>query len=467
MSNLAVIQRDWSQPIREQRSSLENPQTPLSYPAEWLLDIFNGGRSNSGIRVSELTALRVVTFVSGVDLIAGKISSLPMHVYERNLSSTGRAIHSIAYDHDYYDLIYLAPNEEMTRQTFLKAFLIHCLAWGNGYAEIQRDNANGVVAFWPLNPAKTKPRRLTTAIRLEATPWRPFPINLPAGELVYETTDTIDATTQAGVPRIIPKEDILHVPGISLDGRLGQSTVWLARETLGLALATEKFGAKYFANYARPGGILEMPMNLAAKDREKSKESWQEAQGGENSNRIAVMPPGFKWTPTSNNPVEAQSKETREFLRTEIAALLHLPARVLGDNSRSSKSSTEQENQEILDYSLSPWMAALKTEFKRKLFPHRGLGRTPKNPFFTDFDVSGMIRGDAASREKFYASGKQWGYLNTNDIHALENLNPIDEPWAEEYWIPVNMTLVSTPIDPTHQDGAGNGEVPKDPKEAA
>lgn len=425
-----------------------------------LLDIFNGGRTDAGVRVSELTALQVVTFVSGVDLIAGKISSLPAHIYERTLSKTGRAIHTIAYGHDYYDLIYLEPNEEMTRQTFLKAFLIHCLAWGNGYAEIQRDAANRVVAFWPLSPAKTHPRRLTVDVRLEPSPWRPFPVNLPANAIIYETTDTIDLATGQGYPRIIPKEDVLHVPGISLDGRLGQSTVWLARQTLGLALATEKFGSKYFANYARPGGILEMPMNLKKEDRDQSKQSWQEAQGGENSNRVAVMPPGFKWTQVSNNPKDAQSKELREFLRTEIAALLHVPARMVGDTSRSSKASTEQENQEFLDYSLSPWIAALKQEFKRKLFPHTGIGRTPKNPFFVDFDVSGMIRGDSAAREKFNSSGKMWGYLSTNDIRASENLNPINEPWADEYWMPINETLATTPVDPTHQDGAGNGIVP-------
>src|ERR1700739_4640415 len=91
----------------EMRSSLENPQTPLSYPAEWLLDIFNGGRTDSGIRVSELTALQVITFLACVDLIAGKIASLPIHVYERAVGKSGRAAHRVAYEHDYYDLIHI------------------------------------------------------------------------------------------------------------------------------------------------------------------------------------------------------------------------------------------------------------------------------------------------------------------------------------------------------------------------
>lgn len=462
MNNLAVIPRDWNYPIREYRSSLENPSSPLSFPSEWLLDIFNGGRTDSGLRVSELTAFQTVAFLACVDIIAGKIASLPIHVYERTLSKTGRAIHRVAYEHDYYELIHTEPNEEMSRQTFLKAYLCHALAWGNAYAEIQRDASTNVVAIWPRNPAKTSVRRLAVTQYLAAVPWRPYPLTIAAGTLVYETSDGNDPSytdaLKADRPlRIIPVEDMLHVPGLAFDGRVGQSVVWLARQTIGLALATEKFGAKYFANFARPGGILELPMNLTDPQKNNARNSWMEAQGGENSNRVAVMPPGFKWTSISNNPQEGQTIETRAYVRNDIASLFHVPVRMVGDTSKSSRASTEQENQEFLDYALQPWISAFKLEVKRKLFGHPGVGRRPRNPYYVDFDTSEMVRGDAASREKFYASGKQWGYLNTNDVRGMEKLNPIEEPWAEEYWIPVNMTLSTTPINPGTQDGAGNG----------
>lgn len=463
---------------REQRSSLENPQTPLSYPAEWLLDIFNGGRTDSGVRVSEMTAFQVVTFLACVDLIAGKVSSLPIHVYERSFGAHGRAIHRVAYDHDLYDLVSLEPNDEMSRQTFLKVFLCHALAWSNGYAEIQRDAGNAPLGFWPRNPGKTRPIRLTRTVHLEPAPWRPFPVTLAAGEMAFETTDGVEEYDQSDLGanssrpgRLIPMADMLHVPGISFDGRLGQSVVWLARQTLGLILATEKFGSKYFANFAKPGGMLEMPVGLTSEQKEQSKRSWMEAQGGENAHRVAMLPPGWKFTPMSHNPQEAQTQELRQFLRTEIATLFHVPVRLAGDTTTKSRGSSEQENQELLDYTLSPWVEAIKLEWKRKLFPHPNVGRVPKSPFFVDFDTTDLIRGDSASREKFYASGKQWGYLNTNDVRSFEKLNPIEEDWAEQYWMPINMTLVHTPIDPTHQDGAGNGEpgqeAPADPLERA
>jgi HK97 family phage portal protein len=446
-SNLAIIRRDWDQPIREYRGSLENPQTPLSYPAEWLLDICNGGRTDSGIRVSELTAFQCITFLSGVDLIASMAASQPWHTVERQINQHGRAVHRIAYEHAYYDLLNSEPNEEMTWQTFLYVYLAHMIVWPGAYAEIQRNYGGDATALWPRNPGKTRPVRLLSAQRLESVPWRPYPLTIPAGALVYKTTDGI-AEDQAGSERIIPAEDMLHVPGISLDGRIGQSLVWLIRNALGAMLAMEKFGNRYFANFAKPGGILEMPAKLAPGDEAKSKNSWQESQGGENAHRVAMMPPGWKFTAISHNPQEAQTKEQREFVRTEIAAALHLPPRVVGDTSTKTRGSTEQENQEILDFALSPKINAVKQEFRRKLFPHPGVGRRPKNPFMLDCDTWGLVRGDSASREKYYASGKQWGYLSTNDIKAREKENPVDAPWAEEYWMPVNMTLATTPFSP-------------------
>lgn len=447
----------------ESRSSLENPQTPLSYPAEWLLDIFNGGRTDSGIRISELTAFQCTTFLACVDLIAGAVAALPKHVFERRITANGRAAHSIAYDHDLYDLVNLEPNDEMSRFVFDKAYLAHVLAWGNGYAEIQRDGGNRATALWPRNPYKTRPHRLADAIVLPAEPWRPFPVKLAAGELVYKTTDWIDQNDESetgatqGLERLIPKEDMLHVPGLAFDGRLGQSVVWLSRQVLGLALATEKFGAKYFANYARPGGILEAPA-LDSSAREQAKQSWMEAQGGENSHRVAVLPPGFKFTPISNKPDESQMSETEERQAIKICAFFHVAPRLVGLSKVTSKSSTEQEGQEFLTITLSPWLAALKAEYKRKLFPNAGVGRAPRNRFFVDFDVTDYQRADATAREAFYASGRQWGYLSANDVRAFEKLNPIEEPWAEDYWMPINMTLSTTPLDPSSEAGnVGNG----------
>lgn len=447
----------------ERRSSLENPQSPLSYPAEWLLDIFNGGRTDSGIRVSELTALQCATFLACVDLVAGTIAALPKHVFERKIVANGRASHRIAYEHDYEDLIHLEPNDEMSRFVFDKAGMAHVLAWGNSYAEIQRDAGNAATALWPRNPYKTRPHRLVAPVRLDPVEWRPFPVNLKAGDLVYRTTDgiddmdTSDTSAERQRDRIIPKEDMLHISGLALDGRIGQDVVWLARNVLGLALATEKFGAKYFANFARPSGILTTPA-LSDAQKTQAKQSWLEAQGGENAHRIAVMGPGFDFKPISINPVDSQLVESGQAQDIKICSILHVPPHMVGVGRVTSRSNTEQQAQEFISYTLSPWIMAIKQENKRKLFPNPGIGRGATNRFFIDFDLTDLQRADAAAREAFYHGGRQDAYLNTNDIRAFEKLNPIEEAWAEDYWMPVNMTLAETPLDPNHQDGDGDGK---------
>lgn len=449
----------------EKRSSLENPQTPLSYPAEWLLDIFNGGRTDSGIRVSELTAFQSAIFLACVDFIAGAVATAPVHVYERKIVANGRASHTIAYDHDLYDRIHLEPNPEMSRFTFFKAFMAHVLAWGNGYAELQRDGGNQVIGIWPRNPYKTKPYRLLAAMRLDPAPWRPFPVQLAAGTLCYRTTDSIESedtsdrdAERAGNARYIPAEDMLHLPGLAFDGRIGQSVVWLARQTIGLALATEKFGAKYFANFARPSGILISPTVLQPAQRTANKNSWMEAQGGENANKVAVLDGGWDFKPISNKPDESQLNETEVTLVQKICAFFHVPPHVVGASQRSGRTNMEQEAQEITQYTLAPWFTGLRQEFKRKLFPSPGIGRAATNRFYVDFDLTELLRPDAASRNAFYSGGKQWGFLSTNDVRAFEKLNPIAEKWAEDYWMPINMTLADTPLDPNSQDGAGDGD---------
>ena len=438
--------------IRDTKAEVEKRylDVGLTFPPDWLLSGWGGIRTEAGIAITPVTAFQVNTFLTCVDLISSSIASLPLHVNERSINENGRASHSIAYSHPLYEIIHSEPNEEMTRHTWIKTFLVHCLAWSNGYSELQRDTGGNIVGIWPRNPSATRPRRYATPIFLPANPWRPYDVNVPAYALLYETADPIDNYSFAelgplknGVGRLVLAEDMLHVPGLSFDGRLGTSTTWLAREILAQSLSMMKYTSTYYKNYARPGGILELPQQRP-EDREKSRQEWMAAQSGGQMNGVAVLPIGGKWTPLANNPRDSQATEALQHVRTEIAALFHVPTRMVGDNSHASRGTTEQENQEYLSYTLTPWINALKQEFKRKLFPHPTVGRRPKNPYYVDFDVSDLLRASAADRTTFYASGRQWGYLSTNDILAMEKLNPSADPEAEKLWKPVNMGNLDT-----------------------
>lgn len=438
--NLAGLERRsvLSQSVREIRSSLENPQTPLSYPAEWLLDIFNGGRTDSGIRISEMTALQVSTVLACVNIVSNGIASLPLHVYERTQEG-GRRGKQLAYDHSLFDLLAHEPNPEMSSPVFRKTLSAHACLWGNAYAEIERSKIDASIkAVWPRNPARTRPVRLTKPAKIEGD-------ILPTGTLVYETNETMgdspvhftDSLDEANpTRRIVLAEDMLHIPGLSLDGRLGQGTVYLTRQVMGLALATEKYGAKFFGNGARPAGILIAPGTLDDVALENARRSWMEAYGGENTHRTAILDPGYKYERLASTPNEGQFLETRKYQRNEIASIFNVPPHMVGDLEKSARSNIEQSAIEFVLFCLNPWLTVFEAEYKRKLFPKQGRSA---NRYFPLHDTRRLLYPDADSRAKFYQAGKQWGFLNTNDIREMENLNPVTDGSGETFWMPFNM----------------------------
>jgi HK97 family phage portal protein len=431
--------RSWVLP--EYRTSLENPSTPLSYPAEWLLDIFNGGRTDSGIRVSEMTALQVSTVFACVQLISSAIGFLPLHVFEWIDTADRRPGKRIAYEHNVYDLLRYEPNPEMTALTFRKTLQSHALLWGNLYAEIQRDKGNSVLALWPRNPARTKPRRV-----MQPTCVGQFGEVVPAGTLIYETTEGVDELTDLETdaqplssPRLIAAEDMIHVPGLALDGRLGQSVIWLTRQAVGLALATEKYGSKYFGNGARPGGVVTHPGKLSTQARENLKRSWQEAQGGENAHKTAVLEEGMKFEAASSENEAAQFLQTRQFQKDEICSIFSVPPHMIGDTGKQNRANTEQIGLEFVTFTLGPWLESWTQELKRRVFPK--MGRTA-GKYFPKFETRQLAMPDAESRRNFYATVKQWGVGSTNDIREMEDWNPVDDPAADALWMPVNMTAM-------------------------
>jgi HK97 family phage portal protein len=463
MSN--VIKRMLSAALIELRSSLENPQTPLSYPAEWLLDIFNGGRTDSGVRVSEMTALQVSTVLACVNIISNGVASLPFHVYERQIQKDGRASKKVAYNHPLYELLHSEPNCEMSSVTFRRTLQTHCLLWGNGYCEIQRStDDNSVVALWPRNPARTRPVRLLSDTEIEGEEY-------PTGTLVFEVqesmvgaplaTDSVDAIAgKEGQRRIVLAEDMIHLPGLSLDGRLGQPTIQLARQVIGLALATEKYGAKFFGNNARPSGILTTAGTLTPTAIETLRRSWAEAHGGENTHKTAVLENGLKYEKIGATPEEGQMLESREFQRTEIAAIFGVPGHMVGDTQKAAgKSTVEQSSIEFVLYCLQPWLCTWEHELKRKLF--KRIGRSAgKN--FAKFDTRTLLYPDAASRTALYNGGKQWGYFSTNDVRDLEDLNPISGPSGDQYWRPLQVTDADLPIEQATTPAPGPNDAPPD-----
>jgi len=221
---------------------------------------------------------------------------------------------------------------------------------------------------------------------------------------------------------------------LGFDGLVGYSPIAMAKNAIGMAIACEEYGAKFFANGAAPGGVLEHPGTI--KDPQRVRESWQSTFGGSgNANKIAVLEEGMKYTPIGISPEQAQFLETRKFQINEIARIFRVPPHMVGDLEKSSFSNIEQQSLEFVKYTLDPWVIRWEQSIQRSL-----LSRDEKAVYFVKFNLEGLLRGDYQSRMNGYAIGRQNGWMSANDIRELENLDRIPaEDGGDLYLINGNM----------------------------
>jgi HK97 family phage portal protein len=454
--------------ISEFRTSLENPQTPLSFPAEWLLDIFNGGRTDSGIRVSELIALQVTTVLACVELKAGAVGSLDLRIFEKKINADGRVNRIIAHGHDLWDLVHDEPNGEMTSFTMRKTVQAHRMLWGNGFIEIQRDNGNRAVALWPRNPARMKIRRATEKFIVKGELVRPGDLFYATNEGQEMTPVFVDEAVNEGhtTERAILPADMIHIPGLALDGRIGQDVVQLGRNAIGLALATEKFGGKFFGNGALGYGIFKLPGTLSPEDLEVFKREVAEAWGGENANRPLVLQGGEDYVPTSTKPNEGQFIESRNFQISEVCRVMgNVPPHMVGVTEKSSRANVEQIGQEFLTFSLRPDLLCWEQECRRKLFPHPTIGRNAGKKFGVFFDTWPLVTPAAADLRQFIQAMVQWGVWAPNDARARLQDNPIATEAADSTWMQINMAPVAQLFETPALPGAGGDDEDQDADE--
>jgi HK97 family phage portal protein len=375
-----------------------------------------GQASAAGREVSVETALQNATVWACVRVIAETIASLPCITYRR-LGNDGKRR---ATEHRLYDVLHALPNPEMTAFDYWEVVATHLLTWGNHYSQIEADDY-GAKALWPLDPS-----RVTTTRQ--------------GGRLAYSyrqpngTTDTFDFS------------EIFHVHGLSWNGVVGLSVVNYAREAIGLGLATEEYGARYFGNGARPGGVLEHPARLSKDSHDRLKADWEEMhQGPAKAHKLAILEEGMKWHATSLPPEDSQFLETRHFQVEEIARWYRVPLHMIGEHTKDTSwgSGIEQQSIGFVVYTIRPWLVRIEQAIQRDL-----IGITAgKRDHYAEFLVDGLLRGDIKSRYEAYSIGRQNGWLNGDDIHRLENMNPMPDGLGKVYLVNGNMV----PIDQAGQ----------------
>ena len=375
------------------------------------------GSSTSGKRVNERSAMQMTAVYSCVRILSEAVAGLPLHLYQYTDKSSKEKV----VENPLYFLLHDEPNTEMTSFVFRETLMTHLLLWGNAYSQIIRNGKGEVVGLYPLMPDRM------TVNRDEK------------GRLYYEYMVSSDdaKTLKDGTVRLSPY-DVLHIPGLGFDGLVGYSPIAMAKNAIGLAIAAEEYGSKFYANGATPSGILEYPGTV--KEPDKVRESWNAGFGGSsNAHKIAVLEEGMKYTPISISPNEAQFLETRKFQINEIARIFRVPPHMVGDLEKSSFSNIEQQSLEFVKYTLEPWLVRWEQAMQRSLIP-----QDDKSKYFIKFNVDGLLRGDYQSRMQGYATARQNGWMSANDIRELENLDRIPgEDGGDLYLINGNMMPLS------------------------
>ena len=365
--------------------------------------MIGGNSSKSGIAVNDKSAMSMAAVWSCVRLISESVSSLPFHVYEKETDSV-----SLADNHPLEKLISLSPNQMMTSIAFREAMMVSLLLNGNAYCLIVREGGDGG------RPVELKFFECSDV-------------------LVTEVNDNLYYRFK-GIDGPINSSNVIHVKGISYDGKIGISPIQAAKDSIGLGLAVEQFSSSFYKNGSNMGGVITVPSNANDLVRRQVREDFANSTTGiNNSHKTHLLPSGVEYKPIGIAPQDAEFIATRKFSIAEISRIYRVPLHMISELDKSSFNNIEEQSSEYVKYTLLPWVKRIEQEFNKKLFREAELSK-----YFVRFNLEGLLRGNIKVRSEYYTKMIQNGVLSPNEVRALENMNKRDG--GDEYLTPLNMS---------------------------
>lgn len=374
---------------------------------EWIPSSFRVGTNTSGEVVTHSNALTISAVWDCVNAISQDIAKVPFHCYRASDRGKDRVSNNID------TILNYRPNPYTNAMDFRQTLTAHVLLYGNAFAEIQRDINNNVVALWVLPADRTTP-------------------NVEAGELRY-TVQTKDG------PKHLWPEEVLHIKGLGFDGLQGYSVITWAAQSLGSALAADKYAGAFWGNGSTVGGWIKHPGNASENSKKNIRDSVEARhQGAANAHRIGLLEEGMDFVDTTIPPESAQFLQTRQFHISEICRWFRVPPHKVADLTHATFSNIEEQNIEYVTDCLSTWCRRWEQEVWAKLFSQD----EQEQGYFAEHTLEGLLRGNILTRYQAYAIGRQWGWLSINKICEKENMNTIGEA-GDIHLSPMNMVDVN------------------------
>jgi HK97 family phage portal protein len=397
--------------LPQRRASSTSTSGPLS-------DFWYGPLSQptaSRQAVTDDTAMTYSACWAATRLLAGTGGWLPLNLHVRKGDSIAIA------DDPRNLMVHDRPNPRMSAMMFRSQGINQQVNAGNTYAEITR--RNGIAAeLWPIHYSRVR-----------------VVIDDETDELLYEVR------SDGGRKDYIPMANMLHVPSMMTDdGISGKGVIRHARESIGMGLATEKYGAAWFGKGGIPRIVVEMPQTWQPDARAAFREEWATVYGGPDASRVALLQGGAKAVPINVTNEDIQFLVTRQHNVEEIARWYGVPPHMIQHLLRATFNNIEHLGIDFVTYSLMPWLKLWEQELWAKL-----LTEEEQSTMYFEFNTTALLRGDNAARLAFYSGMANIGAMNRNEIRRKENLNPIEG--GDTFLVQGGMFAV------------GDDGVPKDP----
>jgi HK97 family phage portal protein len=397
-----IFARRQVQPPPEERRSV------LAWPA----------RSDAGIFITEDVALGCSTAWACGTLIARSIAMLPARVMAPRGPDEADGNERLP-DHPVEALLHREANPEMSAFQFREASLLSAIFKGNSFAEIERDQLGRPFALWPLHSDRVTVYHDSNS-----------------NALGYEVDNGANGKVT------LEARNVFHLAGPSLYAPVGMSLISYARQTLGVAIAQERFAGNFIRNQAAPSGMVKVK-NITADGFKRLKAEFDQInRGPKQAGKVFYGDGDWEWVQLGVSPQDAEFINQRRFSVEEICRWFGVPPQMVGDTSKQTFANFEQAGLNFLTLAISPWVVRFEQEANRKLLARPGI-RVP----FVKLNTAAITRANLEASYRSFALGRQWGWLSVNDIRRLIDMEPIG-PEGDVYLQPMNMTPIGeTPAD--------------------
>jgi HK97 family phage portal protein len=389
--------------------------TPAPWDDFWYQPI--GSRSSTGIRVSPDSAKQISAVLACVNKIAKTLAMVPLKIY----TDTKGGGKEVAANHPLYDVLYSQPNDYQTAFEWRQMMQGHLELRGNAYSEIIPGKRRAIDQLVPMHPERVHPEQLQS------------------GRIRYRYNDPL-----TGSDRLLAQEQVFHLRNFMDNGIMGQSTVAMATDTLGLALAAQDNYARFLKNDSRSQSVLVGAKFKTVQDEQAFRENWQQQHTGENRYKVSVLPPGLDIKSIGVSSRDAELLDARKFSRIEICSIFDCPPHLIGETERTaSYASVEQFNIMFVTFCILPRAVLWEQAIQRSLIFQKS--------YFPKFSLGAILRGDTAARFGAYKVAIENGWMNQDEVRIEEDLNPIADGNGTHYWRPLNWARledVHTSVQP-------------------